>query len=209
MIELKDFSLTRGDKDLISNLNFQFKAGKCYGLVGANGSGKSSLLAAIAGDLPYQGEINYLGRELSNLEFGEFNRYRAVLLQDLTIEYPITVNEFLELAGSNTLEEVDKALSDVGALDLKNELITTLSKGQSQRVQIAATFIQNSSVFLLDEPFSAQDNESVKRLSKLFKNLAKNGKTLIIASHINTPKSLFYGILNLASTGKKSRRARK
>lgn len=193
MIELKDFSLSRGNRSLIKNLNYRFKAGTCYGLVGENGSGKSSLLAAIAGDLPYTGQITYLGRELRTLQFGEFNKYRSVLLQDLTIDYPIQVREFLELARLGLSEaELDSALERVGASELKDQLITKLSKGQLQRVEIAAALIQDAALFLLDEPFSAQDSGSIKRLSKLFKELSKKGKTLIIASHIKTATGTLY-----------------
>ena len=185
MLELIGLSIARGGREIVRDLDFKFEAGRITGLVGANGSGKSTLLAALAGDLAFTGEIKYLGRAYRDLEFGEFRKMRAVLLQELEINFPISVREYLTMAKSDiSSEQMEAVLHEVGALELADQKITELSKGQLQRVEIAAVIAQDASVLLLDEPFSAQDAASIKRLSKLFKDLAKAGKSVIIASHI-------------------------
>ena len=185
MLELIGLSIARGGREIVRNLDFKFEAGRITGLVGSNGSGKSTLLAALAGDLAFSGEIKYLGRAYRDLEFGEFRKMRAVLLQELEINFPISVREYLTMAKSDiSSEQMEAVLHEVGALELADQKITELSKGQLQRVEIAAVIAQDASVLLLDEPFSAQDAASIKRLSKLFKDLAKAGKSVIIASHI-------------------------
>ena len=185
MLELIGLSIARGGREIVRDLDFKFEAGRITGLVGANGSGKSTLLAALAGDLAFSGEIKYLGRAYRDLEFGEFRKMRAVLLQELEINFPISVREYLTMAKSDiSSEQMEAVLHEVGALELADQKITELSKGQLQRVEIAAVIAQDASVLLLDEPFSAQDAASIKRLSKLFKDLAKAGKSVIIASHI-------------------------
>jgi ABC-type Mn2+/Zn2+ transport system ATPase subunit len=96
----------------------------------------------------------------------------------------MTVREVLSLGQTTqAIEDIEKVSSDLGLTDLLNALVTTLSVGQIQRVEIARTLLRDCPIYLFDEPFAAQDLASKGNLIEIFKRLRSSGKTIVLVVH--------------------------
>ncbi len=202
MIEIKDLALVRNNRQLFSGLTATFTKGSISVIVGANGSGKSSLLLAIAGDLaPSSGSVFIAGRNLKELSDLEQAQLRSMALQERTFWLPMTVREVLAL-GQRDLANVklEQVAGDLGLTQLLDELVTTLSVGQVQRIEIARTLLRDCPIYLFDEPFAAQDIASKGKLIEIFKALGSAGKTIILVAHSEVEKLVWCDqIINLGS----------
>lgn len=173
MLEVKDLHFSRGGRKLASALHFDLKAGQCIHIAGSNGSGKSTLAAILAGDFkPDSGEVSYQGS-------------LGVLLQDIEIDFPISVSRFIQMG--NKKVDISEILNKLDLIDLADKAITELSVGQLQRVELAQLFVMNPDIWILDEPFSAQDVINTEMLIDLFIELKESGKALVLINHISLP----------------------
>ncbi len=185
MIRIKDLTLQRNNRELFSRLNAAMAKGSINAIVGPNGCGKSSLLLALAGDLePDSGEIFIYEKSLKNLSDLEQAHLRAMALQERTFWLPMTVREVLALGQTDqALKDIERVASDLGLTEFLNNLVTTLSVGQIQRVEIARTLLRDCPIYFFDEPFAAQDLASKSALIDIFKRLRSSGKTLVLVVH--------------------------
>ena len=179
MITLDEITIVREGREIIYDYSEQIPAGSITAIVGPNGCGKSTLLAAIAGDIaPNKGTITIDDEHPILTPPAQLARIRAVAIQNQTYSLGFTVRQIIEMAGPS--DEVMKALELTA---LANRLVTTLSGGESQRVSIATAIAQNTPVLLLDEPLSAQDVGSRKRIIELLQKLAESGITVVVVAH--------------------------
>ena len=185
MIRVKNLTLQRNNRELFTGLNASFAKGSISAIVGPNGCGKSSLLLALAGDLkPTSGEIFIEDKSLQQLSDLDQSRLRSMALQERTFWLPMTVREVLALGQtSQAVEDIDRVASDLGLTELLKSLVTTLSVGQIQRVEIARTLLRDCPIYFFDEPFAAQDLASKGALIEIFKRLRNSGKTLVLVVH--------------------------
>ena len=184
MLEVKNLTLVRGGKKLFENLSFEVSSGQVFQIKGVNGSGKSSFLQAIAGDIePSDGEILINGEK--NIPPKRLVRLLGYLPQELSVDFPITVLDYLRMAGSPS--QINHFLSKFQLDDLFTKRITELSLGQLQRVQFAQVMLQDPGIFLLDEPFSAQDRENTWLLMSVLEELKMKGKCVVLTNHIQMP----------------------
>jgi len=185
MIRVNNLTLQRNNRELFSQLNASFTKASISAIVGPNGCGKSSLLLALAGDLkPDSGEIFIEGKNLQVLSDLEQSRLRSMALQERTFWLPMTVREVLALGQTDqAIKDVARVASDLGLTELLNSLVTTLSVGQIQRVEIARTLLRDCPIYFFDEPFAAQDLASKGALIEIFKQLRSSGKTLVLVVH--------------------------
>jgi ABC-type cobalamin/Fe3+-siderophores transport system ATPase subunit len=185
MMRINNLTLQRNNRELFSQLNASFTKASISAIVGPNGCGKSSLLLALAGDLkPDSGEIFIEGKNLQDLSDLEQSRLRSIALQERTFWLPMTVREVLALGQTDkAIEDVARVASDLGLTELLNSLVTTLSVGQIQRVEIARTLLRDCPIYFFDEPFAAQDLASKGALIEIFKQLRSSGKTLVLVVH--------------------------
>lgn len=170
MLKVSNFSLSRAGVSLMENLNFTVQPGEALLITGANGSGKSTLASAIAGNFKADsGNVEISGK-------------LGVLLQNIEIDFPISVEEFIDLAGKDAAnnELINRIITD----DIKGKKITKLSVGQLQRVEMAQVLRLNPDYYLLDEPFSAQDQENTELLIEILKSLKAMNKGILIINHI-------------------------
>lgn len=190
IIEIKDLTLQRNNRELFAGLNVTISKGTISAIVGPNGCGKSSLLLAIAGDLKASsGSIFIAEKNLRELSDLDQSRLRSMALQERTFWLPMTVREVLELGQSDCSKaEIEKVAGALGLTQLLENLVTTLSVGQVQRVEIARTLLRDCPIYLLDEPFAAQDLASKEKLIKIFKDLRSAGKTIILVAHSEIEK---------------------
>ena len=187
MISINSISVTPGATAVIKDFSAEFKAGTITAIIGPNGCGKSTMLAAIAGDLPLAGgTISLNEKDLVGYQIAELAKVRRVVLQQPTFNLAFTVQEVLAMARSagSTPASESAALANLGISELANRKVTELSGGERQRVAIALAIAVDAPVLLLDEPLAAQDVESTNRIIELLKAAAKAGKTIILVAHV-------------------------
>ena len=189
--ELEVFSVD-GSR-LLGPISFELKQGEHLALVGPSGAGKTSLLNALLGFLPYQGKLLINGVELSSMDLAYWRRQLAWLGQEPQLFHG-TVRENVALANSNiTDEQVWHLLEQANIHDFVRtqplglatpigEQSSTLSVGQAQRIALARALAQASQMFILDEPSASLDSVS-EQLLTLTLNRAMAGKMCIMVTH--------------------------
>jgi iron complex transport system ATP-binding protein len=190
ILELKNVSFRYpGRRQIVGDLSFSIENGEFLGLLGANGSGKSTILKLASGMLrPVTGDIKLWNKPLSALR----NRDRAKLLcyfpQHLDVTVPFTVREIVgmglypyDIPPRMTVEE---AVDMVGLTDKADTFVTNLSGGERRRVFIAMTLIQGAGLLLLDEPLANLDIKYQIEFLRLLRGLQeKKGISVIMALH--------------------------
>jgi len=181
MITIDEITIARDGREIIYDYSEQIPAGSITAIVGPNGSGKSTLLAAIAGDIaPDKGTITIDELHPILTSPAQLAQIRAVAIQNQTYSLGFTVKQIIEMAGS-----AEKIMQELELTALADRQVTSLSGGEIQRVSIAAAIAQQTPVLLLDEPLSAQDVRSRKRIIELLQKLAENGVTVVVVVHSN------------------------
>jgi iron complex transport system ATP-binding protein len=181
MITIDEITIVVDGREIIYDYSEQIPAGSITVIVGPNGCGKSTLLAAIAGDIaPDKGTITIDEHHPILTSAGALAGIRSMVIQNQSFVLGYTIRQVIEMAGASA--DVMKALE---LTDIADRLVTTLSGGEAQRVAIAQAIAQNSPVLLLDEPLAAQDVHSRNRIIQLLKDLAEQGKTIVVVAHSN------------------------
>ena len=181
MITIDEITIVVDGREIIYDYSEQIPAGSITVIVGPNGCGKSTLLAAIAGDIaPDKGTITIDEHHPILTSAGTLAGIRSMVVQNQSFTLGFTVRQVIEMAGASV--DVMKALE---LTDIADRLVTTLSGGEAQRVAIAQAIAQNAPVLLLDEPLAAQDIHSRSRIIELLKDLAEQGKTIVVVAHTN------------------------
>lgn len=187
MIQLKNINKKFKDKVALDNLSLEVKSGEIYGLLGANGAGKSTTLNLLLGFLNAdKGQINLID-----------NNDSSIIKQDRIGYIPENVNLYPYLTGLENLDYFSKLaglkfkyselkgfLSECGLeKEAFNKYISEYSKGMRQKVGIAIAYAKNAKIYLLDEPASGLDPLSSNELSRLLIKMSKKGATILMASH--------------------------
>ena len=187
MITLNKVDKTFDNYKALNNLCLNVQSGEIYGLLGANGAGKSTTLNLILGFLqPDAGSIDLVD-----------NSDKSNIRTDMIGYIPENVNLYPYLSGVENLDyfcklsgfsynthELSGFLSECGLQhQAHNKLISNYSKGMRQKVGIAIAYAKKAKVYLLDEPASGLDPLSSNELSELLKKLANNGSAILMASH--------------------------
>jgi iron complex transport system ATP-binding protein len=181
VITIDEITIVVDGREIIYDYSEQIPAGSITVIVGPNGCGKSTLLAAIAGDIaPDKGTITIDQHHPILTSAGTLAGIRSMVVQNQIFTLGFTVRQVIEMAGASA--DVMKALE---LTDIADRLVTTLSGGEAQRVAIAQAIAQNTPVLLLDEPLAAQDIHSRSRIIELLKDLAEQGRTIVVVAHTN------------------------
>ncbi len=181
MIEIKDLCVSYGNHAVLKSLNLNLEQGKIHGLAGLNGSGKSTLLNTLFGFVePDSGSISVNGKALDTNKIGYLETQNYLY-------HRLKIREYVGLFARSTSSET-KSFDLNGWLELFSlsgeEFTEELSTGMRKKVALLCLIAQNKEVLLLDEPFNGLDMESVLVLNLVLKELQKNGKTIVITSHI-------------------------
>lgn len=181
-------------KNVLSEINLEFRAGQFVGLLGSNGVGKTTLLRTISRHLsPLAGQVTIMGRPLPDLSPLELARTMAVVLTDKATPPLFTVREFAALGrypytgfmGKLSIEDervVAKALADVRAENLSDRYVDQLSDGERQKAVLARALAQEPSVMLLDEPTAHLDLKHRMEVMGILKRLCQGGDLTVVAS---------------------------
>lgn len=196
MIQLRDITLGFGSRTLIEGATARFECGRMVALLGRNGTGKSTLLRAIAslGELR-SGDIAIDGRSLAEYTSTELARKIAFVNTERIDVEALTAYDLVSIgrspytgwSGRLTADDraiVERAMQIAGIESMAERRVETLSDGEAQRVMIARALAQDTPVILLDEPTAFLDLPNRYELCTLLGRLAREeGKCIIFSTH--------------------------
>lgn len=200
MLKADNVKLSIGRKQILKGVDVQALAGKFTAIVGPNGCGKTTLLRAITGDLPYSGRIGLNGRDLSDVSLADQALMRGVLAQSTPLSFPFTVIEVVRMglmAGTAAADAVLRqnlplqTLRQVDLMGYENRFYQELSGGEQQRVQLARVLCQMWDAtrdgrpcwLLLDEPVSSLDIAHQNEVMQIARDFAARGGGVIAVMH--------------------------
>lgn len=187
MIEIENLVVERNGRAIINDFSATLEPGTITAIVGANGSGKSTLINAIAGDLSYQGSIRIADKEVRELTIQQQADLRSVVAQSRHFWLGFTVEEVLAMGmNEDALKFLKPFAEELKIRRLLHTPVTTLSGGEVQRIDIARALMVNRGVLLLDEPLSAQDIYSRRRIIEILLREKAAGKTIAIVAHLDS-----------------------
>lgn len=187
MLEAVDLECVRGDRPLFSHLSFSLRPGEMLHVTGINGSGKTTLLRAICGLTHHHaGEIRWNGAATQKLG-DEYHAQLAYVGHTNGIQGDLTPEENLRVAmnlsGSAGAEHIGSVLKRLGLAAYHRFPAKILSQGQKRRLALARLVVERKPLWILDEPLSGLDVDSVSLMTTILtEHLAQGGLT-IITSH--------------------------
>lgn len=184
VLKISGLSKSYGRITALKDLNLEIEAGNVYGLLGPNGSGKTTTLGIILGILQ-QNEGTF---EWFDGKYGEKHRLRIGAILETPNFYPyLNADENLEIVKhikKDDSSDFDELLTLVNLKERRKSRFSTYSLGMKQRLAIAATLIGNPDVLIFDEPTNGLDPQGIAEVRDILKKIADRGKTVIMASHI-------------------------
>jgi ABC-2 type transport system ATP-binding protein len=185
LISVQDFQMKFGDKRVIKDLSFVVKRGEIFGLLGSNGSGKTTTIRALLGLYePTSGKLMVSGKKFApenGFTVGYLPEERGLYKKEKVIDVMIY---FGKLKGqSNPRAWSIEYLERVGLADKVNEKIDKLSSGQQQKVQLGITIMNDPKLLILDEPTKGFDPVNRKLLMDIIDECHKKGATILMITH--------------------------
>ena len=193
-----------GTHRVLHDVSITARPGRVLGVLGPNGTGKSTLLSLLAGDLsPTSGQVRIGTTAVTSLSWRELARLRAVMPQNSTFPFAYLVRDLVAMglgsgngagrgAGAGSAASagrsvdaaiIDAALHAADVTHLQDRDVTRLSGGEQARVTFARVLAQRAGVVLLDEPTAALDISHQQRLLELCRRLAAGGHTVVAVLH--------------------------
>ena len=201
MIELKDFRAGYMGAEKIRIDDLKIEHGHILGLLGRNGSGKSTFLKALVGIIPHEGRAILDGIEISAMTHRERARQIAYLPQQLsTVSMSVGTlaahgrfarMSFSKVMGEKDREAVRHALELTDLWAERHRSVAELSGGERQRAYLAMVLAQETEYLLLDEPAASLDISHQIEIMELLKQLSSDGRGIVITSH-DLPQSAAY-----------------
>jgi len=186
-LHVNSISCTRGYRDLFSGLDFTLSAGQVLRVEGKNGSGKTSLLRIISGlAQPLEGDVLWNGQKIHHAESDYFQQL-LFIGHRAGIKFELSPIENLLMAkalnGARSESSIEEALYQVGLYGFEDIPCARLSAGQKRRVALARLFLTESTIWILDEPYTSLDVAAVSVLEQRFNQHTADGGMLLITSH--------------------------
>src|SRR5687768_17618813 len=200
-LEVHDLTVSYHRKPVLWNIDLAVPEGKLVGIIGPNGAGKSTLIKAVMGLLPLSsGWVQVFGKPVDTQrdKVGYVPQRESV---DWT--FPVTAMDVVLMGrygsipwyrriGRRDREHAREALAKVGMQPYATRQISNLSGGQQQRVFLARALVQESQIYLMDEPFAGVDAATEAAIVKLLQDLRAAGKTVLLVHHdLQTAKDYF------------------
>jgi len=185
LFEIENIDYEREDNLLISNLSFTVQPGGFVYIAGNNGKGKTTLLKILAGILrPAKGRVLWQKQPIS-LDPQHFYRQMTYIGHKSGIDPALTSEENLRFfAKAYSLRStVEKSLEALGLLEYRHIPAAYLSAGQIRRIALAKLFLLDTPLWLLDEPYTAMDNEGTAWLQQYMYNHLEKGGMIVMTSH--------------------------
>ena len=186
ILKVKNLNCQRSGKVVLQGLNFEVEAGKNVEIIGSNGSGKTTILRLLLGFInDYDGDIYWNdSEEPSKLQ--EKDIYCFYQGHQIGIKPLLTVYENLKFSSSgfnSSEEEITSVANKVGIKTLLNRQSASLSTGQKRRIAIGRWLLKDFNLYLIDEPFTALDDEGVELIKGVVTELNNRGASFLITGH--------------------------
>lgn len=190
MITVEHLMKCYGDFTAVSDLSFEIEEGHVYGFLGPNGAGKSTTMNIMTGCLsPTKGRIRINGHDIfeepeqAKRMVGYLPEQPPLYMNETPAEYLRFVGEAKGLKGCELQRQIEEVSGQTKIEQVKDRLISALSKGYRQRVGIAQALLGNPKVIILDEPTVGLDPIQIIEIRDMIKQLGEN-HTVILSSHI-------------------------
>ena len=185
ILSLKNLDKKFGRVHAVNNLSFDIQKGNVYGILGPNGSGKSTTLGIILN------VVNKTSGEFSWFD-GNLSTHQALKKVGAIIERPnfypyMTAIQNLSLIckiKDISTEKINEKLMIVNLFERRNSKFKTYSLGMKQRLAIASALLNNPEILILDEPTNGLDPQGIHEIREIIQKIAKNGTTILLASHL-------------------------
>lgn len=214
MLEARGIRLMLGRAEVLHGVDFTAAAGELTAIVGPNGSGKTSLLRAMTGDVPFEGRVALNGRDITGLAAWELSAVRGVLPQAAVLSFPFQVIEVVNIglhrgvAGAESTLAL-QALARVGLEGYAERFFQELSGGEQQRVHLARVLAQVWQPVLdgvprwlfLDEPVSALDIAHQLEVMQIARDFADAGGGVVTVMHDLNLTAMFADRITVLARG--------
>jgi ABC-type multidrug transport system ATPase subunit len=189
ILKVEKISKQFGQLKAVDELSFEVAAGEVFGFLGQNGSGKSTTIRMLLSLIhPTSGTIELFGKSLQKERNQILEQVGAIIERPDLYPY-LSAREHLQLfakvhkqnINANAIEDT---LDKVGLLDRAKDKVQTFSLGMKQRLGIAIALVHNPQLIILDEPTNGLDPQGIADIRKLIQDLAKEGKTILVSSHL-------------------------
>jgi len=185
IISINNLNKRFGAIHAVNNLSFDIKKGNVYGILGPNGSGKSTTLGII---------LNVVNKTSGSFSWfnGDMSTHQALKKVGAIIERPnfypyMTAIQNLELVckiKEVPYTNIEEKLKMVNLHERKDSKFQTFSLGMKQRLAIASALLNDPEILILDEPTNGLDPQGIHEIREIIRNIAKNGTTILLASHL-------------------------
>jgi ABC-2 type transport system ATP-binding protein len=184
-IEIHNLSVLIGKRPILTDISVSIESGRIIGLLGPSGAGKTTMIRAILGlQRLAAGNVKVLDLPAGTRKLRSVVGY---VTQDASVYTDLTVTEnlayFAALLGADT-DQVEAVIAAVDLIDFADAVVSRLSGGERARVSLAVALLGSPKVLLLDEPTVGLDPVLRQRLWAMFRDLAAQGITLIVTSHV-------------------------
>ncbi len=187
VVEVKNVSKSFKNREIFKNVSLSVKEGTIVGITGENGCGKTVLFKMICGFMGYQSGCitvfdKYIGKDIDVPE----NTGIIIETPGFMEEYNQMYNLKYLMSLRNQIDEskIIETLKKVGLDPNNKEKIKKFSLGMRQKLAIAQAIMENQKLLILDEPMNALDQSSVNKIRELLLDLKREGKTILMASHL-------------------------
>lgn len=185
-LEVKEIRKSFGEKEVLHGVSFEVERGKALGLLGRNGAGKTTTIRILM-DVFHanSGEIRIDGKKFvpSEYQIGYLPEERGLYPKRTVIEQMIYLAQLRGLDKKTAETNAKRWLNRLEVAEYETRKLETLSKGNQQKVQLAATLVANPDIVILDEPFSGLDPVNSQILKDVVSELIADGKLVIFSSH--------------------------
>jgi len=195
ILSLKNADIYQGDHLILNQINLEMNVGDFVYLIGATGSGKSSLLKTLYADIPLTvGEGEIVGhnlRALKDSQIPHLRRNLGIVFQDFQLLMDRSVFDNLEFVlratghhnKSENADRIQQVLKRVGMATKEHKMPFRLSGGEQQRVAIARALLNNPPLILADEPTGNLDPHTSEEIMHLMEEISASGRTILMATH--------------------------
>ena len=195
IIEIRNASIFQRENLVLSDVNLTLNKGEFIYLIGRTGSGKSSLLKTLYGELPARdGIVRVAGYDLTQLrrkDIPYLRRKIGIVFQDFQLLFDRSVEKNLEFVMGATgwtekaeiSRRIDEVLAKVGLSDKRKSMPHQMSGGEQQGVAIARALLNDPDVILADEPTGNLDPDTTLDVMKLLRRISENGQAVLMATH--------------------------
>ncbi|TDQ27946.1 ABC transporter ATP-binding protein [Tenacibaculum caenipelagi] len=185
ILSIQNLDKKYGKVHAVNNLSFDIQKGNVYGILGPNGSGKSTTLGII---------LNVVNKTSGNFSWfnGRLSTHEALKKVGAIIERPnfypyMSAVQNLQLIckiKGVSYDKIEEKLKTVNLYDRRNSKFRTYSLGMKQRLAIASALLNDPEILILDEPTNGLDPQGIHEIRQIIKDIAKNGTTILLASHL-------------------------